>query len=351
MHALQPIRVPLPAAGATTWRARRRRRPAGRGVAIDLGTSTVRIASAGRVLLEEPAVIALSRRRRVVAVGAGARAMLGRSPADIAVVEPIVDGLIADVDLAEQLLRTLLTRVGVAHGWAHDAVVAVPLLTTDLQRRALLQCIQRCLPKADLVALEAPMAAAIGAELPVQEPFGTMVVDVGRGVTEAAVISLGDMVTSHTAVVGGAAAEAAVASHLSARHDLRLGKASADRLVRLSSQPRCRSVVARGIDRSSGLPRAVRASSEEVRAAMGQVIDSIAEVARAAIDAAPDALAADVMHGPIVLTGGGSQLFGLPARIAELTGIDVTVRDLPDRAVIDGARRCLGCPQRTARRR
>lgn len=303
------------------------------------------------MLLEEPAVIALSRRRRVVAAGSGARAMLGRSPADIAVVEPIVDGLIADVDLAEQLLGTLLTRVGVAHGWAHDAVVAVPVLTTDLQRRALLQCIQRCLPRAGLVALEAPMAAAIGADLPVQEPFGTMVVDVGRGITEAAVLSLGDMVTSYTAVVGGAAAEAVVADHLSARHDLRVGRASVDRLVRLSSQPRCRSVVARGTDCSSGLPRAVRVPSDEVREVMGQVIDSIAEIARAAIDAAPDALAADIMHGPIVVTGGGSQLFGLPKRIAQLTGIDVTVRDLPDRAVIDGARRCLGSPHPAARRR
>lgn len=303
------------------------------------------------MLLEEPTVIALSRRRRVVAVGTGARSMLGRSPAEIAVVEPIVDGLLADVDLAERLLRTLLTRVGVAHGWAHEVVLAVPVLTADLQRRALLQCVQRCLPKADVVALEAPMAAAIGADLPVQEPFGTMVVDVGRGVTEAAVLSLGDMVTSHTAAVGGAAAEAAVADHLSARHDLRVGRTSADRLVRLSSQPRCRSVVARGVDGSSGLPRAIRLPSGEVREVLGQIVDSIAEVARAAIDAAPDALAADIMHGPIVLTGGGSQLFGVSTRIAELTGIDVAVRDVPDRSVIDGARRCLGSAQRAAGRR
>lgn len=321
------------------WRGRRRRIE--RGIAIDLGTSTIRIASAEQMLVEEPSVIARSRRRSVVAVGADARAMLGRNPSDVEVVEPIVDALIADVDLAEHLLRTLLSRHGVASSWANDVVVAVPVLTTELQRRAVIQCVQRVLPRALLTTLEAPLAAAIGAGLRVQDPFGSMVIDVGRGASEAAVLSLGEMVTSQVAPVGGAAAEAAVVGHLLTRYDLQLGRHSAERLVRLSSQPQCRSVVARGSDRGSGLPRAMRFLSGEIRDVVASVVDGIAEVARAALDVAPDALAADVMHGSIMLTGGGSQLLGLPERIAALTGIDVVVRDAPDRAVIDGARRCL----------
>lgn len=332
-----PPRAPLPEPA----RRRGRRRRIDRGIAIDLGTSTVRIASAGQVLVEEPSVIARSRRQAVVAVGTDARAMLGRNPSDLDVVEPIADALISDVDLAEHLLRALLARRGLANGWAHDVVVAVPVLTTDLQRRAVLQCVQRALPRARLTSIEAPMAAAIGAELAVQDPFGTMVVDIGRGATEAAVLSLGEMVTSHIAPVGGAAADAAVADHLLGRYDLHLGRHSAERLVRLASQPQCRSVVARGSDRATGLPRAMRFLSDEIRDALSPVADAIAEVARVALDAAPDALAADVMHGPIVLTGGGSNLHRLPERIAELTGIDVAVRTAPERAVIDGARRCL----------
>lgn len=328
---------PVPDAGR---RSGRRRRP-DRGLAVDLGTSTVRIASAGQLLVEEPSVIARSRRRAVVAAGTDARAMLGRNPSDVEVVEPIVDALIADVESADHLLRTLLTRRGLAHGWAHEVVVAVPVLTTDLQRRTVLRCVQRVLPRAQLIPLEAPLAAAIGAGLPVQDPFGTMVVDIGRGATEAAVLSLGEMVTSHIAPVGGAAAEAAVVTHLLVRYDLQLGRHSAERLIRLSSQPQCRSVVARGSDRATGLPRTLRFLSSEIRDVLAPIVDAIAEVARAALDAAPDALAADVMHGPITLTGGGSQLHELPERIAELTGIDVTVREAPDRAVIDGARRCL----------
>jgi rod shape-determining protein MreB and related proteins len=343
VNHMQPVPSPEPVLDRGPRRGRRRR--TARGIAIDLGTSMVRIASAGHVLVEEPSVIARSHRGCIVGVGTDARAMLGRNPSGIEVVEPIVDAAIADVELAEHLLRSLLTRRGLANGWAHDVVVAVPVLEADLQRRAVLQCVQRVLPQTRVMPVEAPLAAALGAEVAVQDAFGTMVVDIGHGATEAAVCCLGELVTSHIGPVGGATAEAAVMDHLLARYDLHLGRHSAERLVRLTSQPQCRSVIARGLDRATGLPRAMRFVSGEIREVLAPVVDAIAEVARAALDAAPDELAADVMQAPIVLTGGGSRLHQVPLRIAERTGLDVTVRDTPDRAAIDGARRRLAWAQ------
>lgn len=314
------------------------------GVAIDLGTATIRIGTVDRVLLEEPAVIALDRSGRVIAAGLDARAILGRNPAGIDVVEPLAGAVITDVGLAEQLLEMLLRRAGV-HGRAQrTVVVAMPLPSTGLQRRAVLQCVQRALPRGRIVPLEVPMAAAIGSGLPVEEAYGSMVVDVGRGVTEAAVVSLGAMVTSSSAAVGGASADDGITRHLRDAHDLSIGQRTAERVVRSSTGRRRGYVRVRGMDRSSGLPRAVEFADDEVTSVLDGVLESISAVARNALDAAPAELAADVMQGTIMVTGGAGRLQGLAAQITATTGVGVTIPELPDRAVIDGARLCLQGP-------
>ena len=322
-----------------------RRGADGRGLAIDLGTSTVRIGIPDRILVEEPCAVVRQSDGPILAVGSETRDVVGRNPRGIEFVEPVANAIVSDIDVAEVLLQRLLRRSGVTGIRNHTAaVVAVPLAADGLHRRALLQCVQRSLPKAKLTPLEAPMAAAIGSGLPVQEAFGTMVVDVGRGLTEAAVVSLGTMVTSQAAPVGGAAAEAAVIAHVAERYDLDIGRHTAERVVRFPSVARSGAVLVRGMNRATGLPRAVQMTRPEARSVLRPVVDSIAMVAKNALDAAPAALAADVMHGQIVLTGGASKLDGLVAAIEERTGIAVRIRTDPDRAVIDGARLCLDGP-------
>ena len=328
--------------GGSVWP---KRGAGGRRLAIDLGTSTVRIGISGRVLVEEPSAVVRHSDGRILAVGDETREMVGRNPRGVEVVEPVDRGVLTDIDVAEILLQRLLRHAGIAGTRNQvDVVVAVPLAAEGLHRRALLQCVQRSLPKANLTPLEAPMAAAIGSDLPVQEAFGTMVVDVGRGITEAAVLSFGTMVTSQTAPVGGAAAEAAVIAHASQQHDLKIGPHTAERVVRFSSVGRSGAVLVRGVNRSTRLPRAVQMTRPEVRSVLRPVVDSIAMVAKNALDAAPAALAADVMQGQIVLTGGVSKLDGLAAAVEARTGIAVRVRSDPERAVIDGARLCLAGP-------
>lgn len=313
-----------------------------RGLAIDLGTATARIGIADRILVEEPSAVVLQSTGEVVAVGGEIREVIGRNPRGVEVIEPVEDAIVTDIDVAEILVQRLLRRGGVTGTRGRfAAVVAVPSSADELHRRALLQCVQRSMPKAKLVPLEAPMAAAIGAGLPVQEAFGTMVVDIGRGITEAAVVSLGTLVTSRVASVGGAAAEAAVVEHLAERHDVEIGRHTAERVVRFSSLQRYGVVRIRGTDRTSGLPRAVQLTRSEVGSIFEPVVEAIAMVAKNALDAAPPALAADVMNGRIVLTGGASKLYGLRSTIEERTGIAVRIRPSPERAVIDGARLCL----------
>lgn len=330
--------VPRPAGGARgLWP---RRAAAERGVAIDFGTSCVRIAGFGRLLVEEPTVVVRHSGGGIIAVGGEARNVAGRNPQRIDVIEPVEGATITDIDVAEALLQRLLRRAGIA-GTRLPVVVAVPLVAEGLHRRALLQCVQRALPKATLVPLEAPMAAAIGSRLPVQEAFGTMIVDVGRGITEAAVLSLGTMITSAVAPVGGAAAAAAVTDHLAQRHDLEIGPHTAERAVRFSARTRSGAVFVRGNHRPTGLPRGAQMTSTETRAVLHPVLESIAMVAKNALDAAPAALAADVMQGQIVVTGGASKLEGLAGVIEDRTGIEVRIRDCPERSVIDGAELCL----------
>lgn len=318
-----------------------------RHVAVDLGSSTIRVGTASGIVVDEPSAVMVRSDGGIFAVGQRARALIGRNPPAVELVEPIRGALIRDADVAEAMLRMLLSR-GIANPRSvKTAVVAVPLVATGLERRAVLQVADRVFPRATIVPIEAPMAAAIGAGVPVQAPAGTMVLDVGRGATEAAVMSHGTMISMWSAPVGGELAEAEMIAHVLEEHDLAIGQLMAERVVRLSTHALRGPIEVRGVDRVSGLPTAIRISSAEAQIILRPVVQEIADVAKAALDLAPPSLAADVMRGTIMLTGGASKLDGLAAAVTRTTGIDVQTREWPDRAVIDGASSCINEPALT----
>lgn len=322
-----------------------RRRVAGSpGLAIDIGTGHVRIATPQRVLLDEPSVIAYGPGGAIVAVGASAHGLIGRSPADIEVVRPILGSAIVNLAAAERLLAELVVRHGVRSPSRHEpVVVAVPCVANELERRALLQCVAGVFHRRRLLTIDTPVAAAIGADLAVHQPLGTLVVDVGCGSTEGAMISLGAIVVERSAAVGSDAAVSAVIDHLERAHGLQVGHPSAERLIRDVSRQQP-ALLVRGVHRRSGLPEALELGPDEIRAAIAPVLDEVAAIVASLLDASPAPLAVDVMEHGITLTGAAATLDGLAARVATSTGLPVAASDAPSRAVIDGARHWLRHP-------
>ena len=314
-------------------------------MAIDLGTSTIRIATADRVIVDEPAVAACRPSGAVFAVGGDARLLVGRNPVGIDVISPIVAGTPSDINTAELLLRELLRRGGIGALRAiHTAVVALPACAVGLEKRSVIQCVERVLPRAEVIPIESPLAAAIGAGIPIHQPSGTMVVDIGQALTEAAVISHGTMISTRTAPVGGRTAVEDVARFLREDRCVEVGESTAERVVRFSSRLRHGVTVARGMHTDTGLPTAVPLTTERCSDLLRPVVDAVSEITKNALDAAPPALAADVMESGIVITGGAAKLGGLSAAIAESTGISVRTIGCPERAVIEGARQCIDTP-------
>lgn len=321
---------------------------ADRGVAIDLGSGAVRISVPGVDVVDEPTVLVRDRRGRAVAVGTEALRMVGRGPDTVEVVRPVVDGVVVDLPACQQLLRLLLGRLR-GRRRRDTTVVSVPTGATSLERRALRQPLQAAGVAGPIVLLESTLAAAIGSGLPVEEPFGSMVVDVGRGVTEAAVISLGAIVSARTTRVGGSAVDAAIVRHLRERHGLAVGEVTAERIkTTLGAAHR---IDVRAVDVAIGLPRVLSFEPDELRAAYEESLAAIVATVTGALDSAPPELAADVVDGGITLTGGSSHLDGLAHRIAVATGVPVHMAADGPRAVIDGARQCVAVVSRALPRR
>jgi rod shape-determining protein MreB len=317
------------------------RRHTDSNIAIDIGSSAVRVATSGRLVVDEPAVVAVDTSGRVLAVGRDALSIVGRSPRGVTVKRPIRDGAIADIEASEQLLAVMMRRA--VRGFRAPAVVAASTMAaTGLERRAIEHALLSA--GARRVALvESPMAAAIGVGLPVEDPYGSMVVDIGRGATEAAVISMGAIVSSSVSCVAGAAADAAIASHLEEAYGLCVGEISIERVkLELSEAADGQVIAVGGVATHTGLPRVVQADAVDLRHALDDVVNAIAGTAKAALDNAPPALAADVMQEGIVITGGSSLLVGAAERIAATTGVLVRQLESPEHAVIDGVRACLG---------
>lgn len=319
----------------------------GRDMAVDLGTANTLVYVRGKgVLVDEPSVVAVhDKTGELVAVGREAKQMIGRTPEDISAIRPLQDGVIADFEATEQMLRYFIALVHKRRYLAKPRmVICVPSGITAVEQRAVKEAGYQAGARRVYI-IEEPMAAAIGAGLPVHRATGNMVVDVGGGTTEVAVISLGGIVTSLSVRTAGDEIDRAITSWMKKEHALLLGEATAEevKMTLGSAFPGAgdRSAEIRGRDLVSGLPRGVTLSSADVRAAMEEPLHAIVDAVRVTLDQTPPELAGDIMDRGIVLTGGGALLRGLDERIRHETGMPVHVAEDPLTSVALGAGRCV----------
>jgi rod shape-determining protein MreB and related proteins len=319
----------------------------GRDMAVDLGTANTLVYVRGRgVLLNEPSVVALnSQTYEIVAVGHEAKRMLGRTPDSITAIRPMRDGVIADFESTEQMLRLFIQRVHRRRYFAKPRlVVCVPSGITSVEQRAVKEAGYQAGARRVYI-VEEPMAAAIGASLPVHEATGNMVVDVGGGTTEVAVISLGGIVTSLSIRTAGDDLDQAIVSWFKKEHSLLLGERTAEQIkVELGSaypMPDEPEADIRGRDQVSGLPRTVSVTSADVRKALEEPLNQIVDAVRTTLDKTPPELAGDIMDRGLVLTGGGALLRGLDERLRFETGMPVHVADDPLHSIAMGAGKCV----------
>ena len=311
-------------------------------MAIDLGTANTLVYVRGHgIVLSEPSVVAIDHRTgEVHAVGAEAKRMLGRTPGSISAIRPLKDGVISDFEVTEQMLRHFIAKVSPGR-WAHPRVViCAPSGVTGVERRAVMEATYSAGARsAELI--EEPMAAAIGAGLPVAEPTGNMIVDIGGGTSEVAVISLGGIVCSQSLRIAGDELDEAIISHVKKEHKLLIGSQTAEKLKCEigSAYPLAKEEQAeiRGRDLVSGLPKTIVLSSAEIRAALEEPVGAIVDAVKATLDKTPPELASDIMDRGIMLAGGGALLRGLPERLRKETEIAVQLAESPLICVAVGA--------------
>ncbi|TML93852.1 MAG: rod shape-determining protein [Actinobacteria bacterium] len=317
-----------------------------RDLAIDLGTANTLVYAKGRgIVLNEPTVIALnSQTHDVLAMGHQAWQMIGRTPGYIVAVRPLRQGAITDFDITQRMIRLLLQRAGLSRFHRPRVLICVPSAITEVERRAVKEAARQA-GAAEAQLIEQPMAAAIGAGLPIHEPLGNMVVDVGGGTTETAVISLGGIVALQAIRVGSFDIDAAIQTYVRREYGIAIGERTAEeiKLAIGSAFPTDDEVKAevRGRDLMSGLPKNVILSPEEVRAAIEEQVKAICDSVVQCLGRAPPELAQDLIMQGINLVGGGGMLRGLDRRIAEETALPVHLVDAPLECVALGAGKCL----------
>ena len=317
-----------------------------RDLAIDLGTANTLVYSRDRgIVLNEPTVIALNEKTQaVLAMGHDAWQMIGRTPGYIVAVRPLRKGAITDFDITQRMIRLLLKRAGVTRFNRPRVLICVPSAITEVERRAVEEAARRA-GAADPYLIHQPMAAAIGAGLPIHEPLGNMVVDVGGGTTETAVISLGGIVALQAIRVGSFDIDASIQTYVRRDYGMAIGERTAEeiKLAIGSAYPVDDSVKAevRGRDLMTGLPKTVILSPDEVRAAIDEQVSAIVDSVVQCLGQAPPELAQDLIGQGIHLVGGGGMLRGLDRRLAEETAIPVHLVDAPLECVVLGAGRCL----------
>jgi rod shape-determining protein MreB and related proteins len=315
-------------------------------MAVDLGTANTLVYVRGRgIVLSEPSVVAIDHRTNEVhAVGIEAKRMLGRTPGNISAIRPLKDGVIADFDVTEQMLKHFIRKVH-QNRWAHPrVVVCVPSGVTGVEKRAVVEATYSAGAR-EAQLIEEPMAAAIGAGLPVGEPTGSMVVDIGGGTSEVAVISLGGIVVAQSIRVGGDELDEAIINYVKREYKLMIGNQTAEE-VKLeigSAYPLREEVQAeiRGRDMISGLPKTVVLSSEDVRTALEEPLQQIIDAVKSTLDKTPPELASDIMDRGIMLAGGGSLLQGLDERLRQETEMPIHVAESPLTCVAVGSGRAL----------
>ncbi|KUJ95906.1 MAG: Cell shape determining protein, MreB/Mrl family [Desulfonauticus sp. 38_4375] len=319
-------------------------------LAIDLGTANTCVYVKGKgIVLNEPSVVAVRRDLRsgnkVLAVGSDAKRMLGRTPGNIVAVRPMKDGVIADFEVAEAMLRHFICRVHNSRRLVRPRIiVAVPTGITQVEKRAVRESAQSAGAR-EVYLIEEPMAAAIGANLPITEPTSNMVVDIGGGTTEVAVISLSGVVYSRSVRVGGDKMDEAIIHHVKRKYNMLIGESTAEMIkINIGSAyplPEEMEMEIKGRDLVSGIPQHITITSEEVRKAISEQVENIVQAVRIALEQTPPELAADIVDKGIVLTGGGALLKGLDALIREATDLPITVVDDPLSTVVLGAGKVL----------
>ena len=319
----------------------------GRDMAVDLGTANTLVYVRGRgVVLNEPSVVAINQTSGgILAVGADAKKMIGRTPGNIVAIRPLKDGVIADFDTTERMLRYFIQKV---HKRRHLAkpriVVCVPSGITGVEQRAVKDAGYAAGAR-KVYIIEEPMAAAIGAGLPVHEPMGNMVVDIGGGTTEVAVIPLGGIVTAQSIRVGGDELDNAIIHYVKKEYSLLLGERTAEEIKMaigsafpIPDEPHAE---IRGRDLVSGLPKTIVVSAEEIRKALEEPVNQIVDAVKTTLDKCPPELSGDIMDRGIVLTGGGALLKGLDERLKHETGMPILIADDPLDSVAVGSGKCV----------
>ena len=315
----------------------------GRDVAVDLGTANTLVYVKGQgLVLNEPSMVAVDTRSgQVVAVGHEAKRMWGRAPRNIRLVRPLKDGVIADFDVCEQMLKQFLQRVSTSRWSKPRVIVAVPSEVTGVERRAVQDAAEFAGARRPVYIIEEAMAAAIGAGLPVHEPSANLIVDIGGGTTEVAVISLGGIVTANSVRVGGDELNEVIIAMFKRDFDLDIGVNTAEEVkIQLGSAwPLQNEVVGDvgGRDTKTGLPRTQEVTTQQVREALYEAVMKIVDAIKRTLERTPPELAADVISHGLVLAGGGALLAGLAERITHETGIQAFIAPEPLLAVVLGA--------------
>ena len=322
----------------------------GRDMAIDLGTANTLVYVRGRgVVLDEPSVVAVNTRDgRPLAVGIEAKRMIGRTPGHITAIRPLKDGVINNFDVCEKMLRYFIQRVHQRRFARPRMVICVPSGITGVEQRAVQEAAEYAGARKPVHIIEEPMAAAIGAGLPVHEPAGNMIVDIGGGTTEVAVISLGGIVASESIRIAGDELDEAIVAYVKKEYSLALGERTSEeiKIALASAYPLQEELYAeiRGRDLVTGLPKTVVVSTVEIREAIEEPVAAIVDAVKVTLDKTPPELAADIMGNGIVMAGGGAMLHGLKERLTAETGMPIRVADNPLYSVVIGSGQCLEYP-------
>ncbi len=318
-----------------------------RDIGIDLGTANTLVYVRGKgIVLREPSVVAIRRDTgSFLAVGEEAKRMIGRTPGNIVAIRPMKDGVIADFDVTQTMLKYFIAKAYRRRSlFKPQVVVCVPSGVTEVEKRAVLDATHQAGVR-EAFLIEEPMAAAIGANLPVEEPTGSMIVDIGGGTSEVAVISLGGVVTSKSLRVGGDDMDDAIIQYIKKTYNLMIGERTAEDIkIKIgTAYPKEEEVEMeiRGRDLVSGLPKVLVIRSREIESALAEPVTSILDTIKTTLEKTPPELAADVMEKGIVMTGGGALLHGLDKLISQETGIPVYLAEDPLDCVVLGAGKAL----------